>query len=115
MPRLVLIPVIVLMLMALGCARRSPCLADWEFQGSRAGLVQDESELWIREDVARCLATEYGLEEGIRPWRMVLKNGLWYIENTLYDHGIDGRGGRAIKIDGETGEVISELGWGEIS
>jgi hypothetical protein len=115
MPKVLMLSSLVAVAMLAGCAHRSSCFGDWEFSSDRPGLVDDESALWIPEEVARCLAAEYGLEEGIRPWRMILSGGLWYIQNTLYDDGPNGMGGREITLDGETGEVIRELDWNMIS
>jgi hypothetical protein len=67
-----------------------------------------------RQDAIR-LAAEYGLEEGVAPWRVSLRGATWRIETILFVRPDGLRGGRTMDIDGFTGELVEVIGWDEQS
>ena len=71
---------------------------------------------WLGRGAARCIASEAGMEEGIRPWEIRLMFGplghgvAWIMSNTLEVDGAYSTG-TAIVVDATSGEVLRQSMW----
>ena len=111
MTRWIRLVVFILVLCAAGCS--SGLSSTGNSSGPSGGYPSPVMRAEISEEEARRLAAEYGLEEGVAPWRVSRYGYSWAVENTLHVEPNRERGGKIMYIDLFTGELLDTLGWAE--
>lgn len=72
---------------------------------------------FISKAAALCIATEYGFEAGIAPWRVALtyhsghQRVVWNVTNTLSGQGSGGFAGEILTVDATEGKVLRSSGY----